>query len=138
DQAVVSVALPPSSELLVAAGHADGSATVDRLDLATNTSRRRVLTGASGPIATVTLSADGATALAVGSGGELTVWRTGLDRSDAPPSVPAAGSARAGGEGAYRVWLSPGGTYALVAAAPMPVAVWSLADPSRPVKLRDL
>src|SRR5690606_3475296 len=75
DQAVTSVALPPSNELLVAAGHADGSATVDRLDLATNTSRRRVLTGASGPIATLTLSADGATALAVGSDGVLTVWR---------------------------------------------------------------
>jgi WD40 repeat protein len=138
DHPVTSVDLPPTTDLHVAAAHADGAVTVDRIDLHNSTSVRQTLVGHSGPVAAATVSGNGKVAVAVGEDGELTVWLTAI--TDAAPSatLDPSGAVSTGLAGPYRLWLSSDGSFALVAGASAPPSVWSLADPTRPARLHEL
>lgn len=137
DQPVMSVRLPPTTELLVTATHPGGGITIDRIDRRNNTSVRQVLAGHRGPVAAATVSGDGTVAAAVAEDGELTVWVTAA--AAAPwATVEPSGVVSTGLTGPARLWLSSDGSFAFVAGPSAPPTVWSLADPTTPVRLHDL
>jgi hypothetical protein len=131
---VTVLAFAPGGGLVLAAGHGDGSVTVDTVDLDQQQAKQRDLTAAGGRVDAVAISADASTMAALDVDGSLSVW----DLRPQGAAVAEASRTAAAGSGAHRVWLGPTGDYAVISDTTGPPALWSLADPEHPSRIGDL
>lgn len=127
DRTVTSVAFAPSPDPILAAGHDDGSVTIDAIDLASESTARQTLTASThDAITSVAVSADGSTVLATHANGTATVWQAtdSTPRSTTTVTAPA----EADGPGTHQTWLSYQGDVAFIAGVNSAPMLWTIAD----------
>ena len=130
DQPPTALTFAPTSATLVA-GYADGSLTLDAINLAGTQASTRTLTSSPNPIDDVAISANATTTLATHTDGTITVWDLTTHRSDPTGTANTAA-------GRHRAWISADAQLAIIATGNGPTNLWSLIDPQHPRKLAEL
>jgi hypothetical protein len=123
-----TTAIVGGDDMIVAAGHPDGSVSVLLTDGDAAHAGQRDLTslGGAGSVTAVAISADHTAIAAVTSNGTMNVWT--LRRDGDTPLVAVKSPTSGGGQ----VWLGPSGDDAILTDATGTLTIWSLADPAAP------
>ncbi len=130
DQPTTALTFAPTSDTIVA-GYADGSLTIDAINLAGTQASTRSLTSSPNPIDDVAISANATTTLATHTDGTIAVWDLTTHRSDPAGTATTA-------PGRHRVWISPDAQLAMIATGNGPTTLWSLIDRQHPRQLIEL